>query len=219
MATSDRTPARPTVPRGRHAPPLEVRLSRQRERLFEAAARVFATTGYADASAESISRAAGMSKATFYEHFSNKEECILALFDRAYQVLIARMLEATTAAGDDPVARMREGMRAFLVALVDFPDEAQTLLVEIIGAGPVAIQRRDEIVASFARVLDRENETHAQDGVLPRFASPHDAFAIVGAIAELASRQLRLGEPEDMLELQPVIERFAFGLLGQAPPE
>jgi AcrR family transcriptional regulator len=219
MATSDRTPTRPTVPRGRHAPPLEVRLTRQRERLFEAAAHVFATTGYADASAESISRAAGMSKATFYEHFANKEECILALFDRAYRVLLERMIAATTAAGDDPVARMREGMRAFLVALVDYPNEAQTLLVEIIGAGPAAIRRRDEIVASFAQVLDRENETHAQEGVLRRFASPHDAFAIVGAIAELASRQLRLREPEHPLELQPVIERFAFGLLGMAPPE
>jgi AcrR family transcriptional regulator len=218
MASPDRTPIRPAVPRGRHAPPLEVRLSRQRERLFEAAAFVFATTGYADASAESISRAAGMSKATFYEHFANKEECIVALFDEAYRVLIERMVVAATAAGEDPVARMREGMRAFLVALVDYPNHAQTLLVEIIGAGPTAMRRRDEIIASFAQVLERENETHAQDGVLPRFSSPHDAFAIVGAIVELASRQLRLGVPEHPLDLQPVIERFAFGLLGHAPP-
>jgi AcrR family transcriptional regulator len=218
MATPDRTPTRPAVPRGRHAPPLEVRLERQRQRLFEAAAAVFAATGYADASAESISRAAGMSKATFYEHFANKEECILALFDQAYAVLLERMVAAATSAGDDPVARMREGMRAFLVALVDYPNEAQTLLVEIIGAGPAAMRRRDEIVASFATVLDRENEAHAQDGVLPRFASPQDAFAIVGAIVELTSRQLRLREPEQPLDLQPVIERFAFGLLGQQPP-
>jgi AcrR family transcriptional regulator len=195
-----------------------VRLTRQRERLFEAAAHVFAETGYADASAESISRAAGMSKATFYEHFENKEACILALFDRAYGVLMDRIVSAATAAGEDPVARMRDGMRAFLVALVDYPNDAQTLLVEIIGAGPAAMERRDEIIASFAQVLDRENEAHAQEGVLPRFASPHDAFAIVGAIVELASRQLRLGEPAHPLDLQPVIERFAFGLLGQAPP-
>ena len=53
-----------TVPRGRHAPPLEVRLNVQRQRLFEAAAKVFSTVGYADASAEAISREAGMSKAT-----------------------------------------------------------------------------------------------------------------------------------------------------------
>src|SRR5207248_8033085 len=72
---------RATVPRGRHAPPLEVRLSVQRGRLFKAAADVFARVGYADATAEAIAREAGMSKATFYEHFANKEECILALFD------------------------------------------------------------------------------------------------------------------------------------------
>ena len=218
MVESDRTPPRPAVPRGRHAPPLEVRLAQQRERLFEAAATVFATTGYADASAESISRAAGMSKATFYEHFDNKEACILALFDAAYQVLLSRILGAVAEAGEDPVARMRNGMRAFLLVIDEFPNEAQTLLVEIIGAGPAAIRRRDEIIASFAQVLFSENEAHAQEGVMPRFKDPLDAFAIVGAIAELVSRQLRLGEPEHSADLQPVIERFAFGLLGLEPP-
>ena len=95
MAAAER-PA-PTVPRGRHAPPLEVRLSVQRRRLFEAAADVFARVGYADASAEAISREAGMSKATFYEHFANKEECILALFDEA----ATEVMRAMSAASDD----------------------------------------------------------------------------------------------------------------------
>jgi AcrR family transcriptional regulator len=218
MAQSDRTHTRPAVPRGRHAPPLEVRLAQQRERLFEAAAHVFVETGYADASAESISRAAGMSKATFYEHFANKEECILALFDAAYQVVLSRILAAVAQAGEHPVARMREGMREFLVVIDEFPNQAQTLLVEIIGAGPEAMKRRDEIIARFAQVLFDENETHAQEGVMPRFADPLDAFAIVGSIAELVSRQLRLGEPAHSADLQPVIERFAFGLLRLDPP-
>src|SRR5438552_17892639 len=85
-----------TVPRGRHAPPLEVRLSVQRRRLFEAAAAVFARVGYADASAEAISREAGMSKATFYEHFANKEECILALFDEAAMVVTRALVHVST---------------------------------------------------------------------------------------------------------------------------
>ena len=69
--------------RGRHAPPLEVRLPLQRERLLRAAADEFAQVGFAGASSETISRRAGMTKATFYEHFSNKEECMIALFDTA----------------------------------------------------------------------------------------------------------------------------------------
>ena len=92
-----------SVPRGRHAPPLDVRLGVQRQRLFEAAAAVFARVGYAEASAEAISREAGMSKATFYEHFANKEECILALFDDA----AAQVTHAMAAAGQEaPDARM-----------------------------------------------------------------------------------------------------------------
>jgi hypothetical protein len=133
-------------------------------------------------------------------------------------VLLSRIMGAIAEAGEDPVARMREGMRAFLVVIDEYPNEAQTLLVEIIGAGPAAMQRRDEIVASFAQVLFTENEGQAREGVMPRFADPLDAFAVVGAIAELVSRQLRLGEPEHSADLQPVIERFAFGLLGLEPP-
>src|SRR5512138_2753022 len=89
--------SRETVPRGRHAPPIEVRQEVQRRRLFEAAAAVFARVGYAEASAEGISREAGMSKATFYEHFGNKEECILALFDHSATMLLTAMAESTGA--------------------------------------------------------------------------------------------------------------------------
>ena len=48
----------------------------------------------------------------------------------------------------------------------------------------------------------------------PRFASKDDAFAIVGAIVELVSRQLRTGVPADVRHLEPVIERLIFGLLA-----
>ena len=82
---------RDIVPRGRHAPPLAVRLDVQRRRLFAAAAAVFARSGYADASAEGISREAGMSKATFYEHFANKEECLLAMFDTGVEEVMGEM--------------------------------------------------------------------------------------------------------------------------------
>src|SRR6266516_7551103 len=100
---------RATVPRGRHPPPLETRLSVQRGRLFEAAADVFSRVGYAEASSEAIAREAGMSKATFYEHFANKEECILALFDEAATEVMRAMAQASDAAGVDPRERWRAG--------------------------------------------------------------------------------------------------------------
>jgi len=207
---------RATVPRGRHAPPLEVRLSVQRRRLFEAAAAEFARSGYAEASAEAISRAAGMSKATFYEHFANKEECILALFDEAATEVLRVMAQATEAGGADPIERLRGGLRAFLAMLARYPNESQTLLVEIIGAGPRAVQRRDEVFALFAEAITAENATAARAGRLAPLASPDDAYAVVGAVAELASRQIRLGVPSDVRDLEPVIERLMLGVMARS---
>ena len=203
--------------RGRHAPPPEVRVPRQRERLLRAAAAEFAQLGYTGASSESISRRAGMSKATFYEHFANKEECIMALFDVAAAGVARAMVEAVRELGAaEPAERIKAATRAFLTALADHPEYAQTLLVEIIGAGPNAAHRRDEIMQRFADQLDADNAAAAERKLIARFASPYDAFAIVGAITELVSRQVRLGEPSDVLELAPVIDRLFDGVLRPA---
>ena len=212
---------RETVPRGRHAPPLQVRQERQRRRLNAAAARVFARCGYADATAEAIAREAGMSKATFYEHFDNKEDCICALFDEATQTLLAAIAgdggdggPATTRA--DARHRYQRSVAAFLEVIADNPDHAQTLLVEIIGAGPRAMERRDRVLSAFADYIEFRNREDAETGVVPRLASPHDAFAIVGAVVELASRQIRTGVPADIRELEPVVERLIAGVLAAA---
>jgi AcrR family transcriptional regulator len=157
-----------------------------------------------------------MSKATFYEHFANKEEAILALFDDSSTRLLEQLVTAVRDAPDEPAARMRAGLHAFVAALNESRDAAQTFLVEIIGAGPRAAERRDAILERFAAAIDAENARAAGKYGAARFRSPHDAYALVGAAVELCSRQLRLGEPPNLLDLEPVIERLAMGLLDRS---
>jgi AcrR family transcriptional regulator len=204
-----------TVPRGRHAPPLEVRLNVQRGRLFQAAAKVFSEQGYADASAEAISREAGMSKATFYEHFANKEECILALVEAAGQA--SRMAVAAAASSTEDLfeAKVHARVHAFLGGLAAFPEMARVVLVDVIGVGPTGAAKREEMLSGFADFLVEENRRAHEGYGAPLFASRDDAFAIVGAIVELAARQLRTGQPEDIRDLEPVIERMTAGVLEQ----
>lgn len=204
-----------SIPRGRHAPPLQVRLEVQRDRLLTASAVVFGREGYAKATAEGIAREAGMSKATFYEHFTNKEDAILALFDSSAELVAERMAEATRRVEEAPAAQIVAGGRAFLQTLAEFPDRARTLLVEIIGAGPRAVERRDAMLEHFAALIDAENAAAHRHSGARRFREG-DAFAIVGAVFELSSRQLRLGVPATLAELEPVIERLALGLLHEA---
>jgi AcrR family transcriptional regulator len=213
--------SRETVPRGRHAPPLEVRQDRQRRRLFVAAAAVFARCGYAEATAEGIAREAGMSKATFYEHFDNKEACIVALFDAAMETIFGAMgaNEADPAGQGDPRTRYKRNVSTFLEAIAAFPDTAQTLLVEIIGAGPKAMERRDGVLNGFAEYIYARNAQDFEAGLVPRFASLADCYALVGAIVELASRQLRRKEPKDIRDLEPVLDRMISGMLAMSPEQ
>ena len=204
-----------TVPRGRHAPPLEVRLNVQRQRLFEAAAKVFSTVGYAEAGAESISREAGMSKATFYEHFANKEECILTLVEAAGQASRMAVAAAAVDAEENFQAKVHARVHAFLRGLAMFPEMARVVMVDVIGVGPAGAAKRDEMLQAFGDFLVEENRRAHESYGAPLFATPDDAYAIVGAIMELASRQLRTGHPPDMADLEPIIERIVAGVLEQ----
>jgi AcrR family transcriptional regulator len=202
--------------RGRHAPPPEVRLPLQRQRLLRAAAAEFSEQGYAAASAASIARRAGMSKATFYAHFANKLACMVALVDRANEMVAGAMAAAARSAGTiDAAARLHAGTRAYLAAIAEYPEFARALLVEIVGAGPKAMAKRDQGMQLFAAILDAENAAAADRGRSPRFASSYDSYAIVGGITELVSRHVRLGEPEDVFELGPVIDRLIDGVLAR----
>jgi AcrR family transcriptional regulator len=214
----DRTSPAAPLPRGRHAPPLEVRIGVQRARLFAAAAAVFARSGYAEATAEGIAREAGMSKATFYEHFANKEECLLALFDAASDEVLRAMRAG--AGPREGVASyeewLRRGLRAFLETLAAYPSESRTLLVEVIGAGPRAAARRDAFLDAFAEVIHRDNADNAPAFGAPLFASMDDAFTVIGGIAEVVSRQLRTQQPADIRDVEPTLLRLMFGIIAQA---
>ncbi len=202
------------VARGRHAPPPEIRLPLQRQRLLRAAAAEFAERGYAQTGADSISRRAKMSKATFYTHFDNKEDCMLALITSTIELLQPQILAV---AGDltvgTPVDRIRAGINASLAVLAEFPAYFQAVFVESQAAGARAAAIREQTMQWFADFLDARNAAAAQEGQISRFISPHDSYALIGAISELLSRQVVRGVPEDPFELAPVIERLILGVL------
>lgn len=55
---------------------------RARDRLLDAALQLFVERGYVAVRVEDIARAAGISRASFYKHFSEREEILAELFAR-----------------------------------------------------------------------------------------------------------------------------------------
>jgi AcrR family transcriptional regulator len=106
-----------------------------RHRLIEAMTQTVAKRGYLGASIAQVTAAAGVARATFYEHFHDREECFLAAYREAVEVLEG--IRAQAASPDtDPYAT--------LAALIDatFADRARArlLLIEAL-AGPPGLRR------------------------------------------------------------------------------
>lgn len=68
-----------------------------REAIMNSALELFADRGYDAVRVEDVARAAGVSRATFYNHFSERDEVLGALFER----LLAVNLLATDGEGPD----------------------------------------------------------------------------------------------------------------------
>lgn len=85
----------------------------RRDTLLDAAAEVFARSGYNRASLEEIATTAGVSKALIYEHFDSKRELHVELVNRQAAEVFGR-LEAAAEKGGTGQERLRLGVDAFL---------------------------------------------------------------------------------------------------------
>src|SRR2546421_4217944 len=119
------------LPRGPHHLERAVVLASQRGRMLDAMAEAVAAKGYGAATVADVVAGAGVSRRTFYEHFSDKEECFLAAYDAGVDILLGHLVEQAAAAdGLDWRERTRRGVRAYLDVLAAEPAFARTFLIE-----------------------------------------------------------------------------------------
>ena len=165
--------------------------------------RAVAELGYRDTNVQDVLERSGVSRPTFYEYFGNKDECFIAAVEEAGTRLRMRIEEAAGGAGGDWRDRLRAGLSELLQFISDEPDAAHSLFVDARIAGPVTLQRRDELLDYFAAWIDSE----ARDGVggAPAQIS---AAGVVGGIETLLHSRLNKGETE-LQGLLPSLMYFA----------
>src|ERR1019366_1423064 len=120
----------------------------QRARLLEAIVSLTATSGYAQTRVGDLASSAGVSRATFYELFKNKEECFIAAHDELSECLLADTAGVLTGKG------RKRPTDAIVGAIVEFaagqPEQFSFLTYEAMLAGPTAWDRRERLIAALA---------------------------------------------------------------------
>lgn len=150
------------LPRGRHKLDRDVVLASQRGRLITAFAKLAAEGGYDNVTIIDIVSLAGTSKRTFYEHFDDKEDCLLQSFETAREILMAAILSEAGPV-EDPVERIRVGVRAYIRTLAELPDFARLFLSESMAAGPKLADLWLEAVDALSVVIHSWREESRRD--------------------------------------------------------
>lgn len=175
-----------------------------RERILVAMVEIVAKRGYHGATIDHIVKRAGVSRATFYEHFDNREDCLLAGFDEAAVELQRRMEAAVAEAGDWP-DQVRAALAAFVEYAVANPALARTCIVESVTAGPAAMERYERSLRSYVPLLRLGREQGNADGELPDELED----LIIGGLVWMVHQRLLRNEIDAIRALVPTMLEFA----------
>jgi len=168
----------------------------QAERILRALASVVAEKGYPAMTVGDIASRASISLSTFYAHFADKEEAMLAAVDSGSAQMLATTLPAFRRAPDWPHAV--RGAFGSMFAFCAVETEYTTLgAVDVYAAGKRAMEQRDRVMESMEALLVPGFERNPD-------ASPIAAEAIGGAIYSMIYDQVRRGGAESMQEIAPL---------------
>lgn len=173
----------------------------QRRRILLAMAEAVAAKGYVAVSVGDVIAAAGVSRATFYEQFADKQDCFLAAFDAASDRVMANVRTAMRAPADP--SGFDALMTAYLDALADAPEFARVFLVDISAVGPEGIARRAAGQQRFATAVAA---LFGARSAADRFACE----ALVAAIAGMVTARVAAGDVESLRSLRrPIVDLAA----------
>ena len=168
----------------------------QRSRLLAAAVRTVEELGYARATVAHITRRARVSRRTFYDLFSSREDCLGAVLKDAAR----RIGVEIDRAGLEDLG-WRERVRTGLWAILSFFDRepvlARMCVVQSLRGGQGVLERREEILRGLARVVDEGRLEGPRGGECP----PLTAEGLVGAAFAIVYARLLRGDREPLTGL------------------
>jgi AcrR family transcriptional regulator len=196
---------------GQRLPPDEVARN-QRERLFAALVAVVAEKGYEATRVADLLELSGVSRSAFYEHFGDKEACLLAALDAFVGPTIGAI--ANVNASNEPLGeeQTRAAFEATIRLIVAQPATSRMCFVEIYAAGPQAVERVDRTTDIFQDFVGATlHRMPGREGMPPEIVR-----AVFGGLRRIIHTRLYRGEEEELIELIP--QMWNWGLSYLPPP-
>ena len=185
--------------------------SAHRKRLLAAMAQTLRSREYHDVTIADIVQAARTSRRTFYEHFADKEECVVELL-RDSVARTVRRIEADV----DPEApwpdQARQAIESLVGSVAAEPEVHLTWLRAAPSLGPRGRALSREAMASFIALTQSLADTPALHAAGLATPSRQQSIVLVGGLRELID--ITLEEGGDLHDVVGVATDATMLLLG-----
>lgn len=166
-----------------------------RARLLAAAEQIVSTEGAERFTASVVASVAGVSRTTFYATFTDRQDCLLALFDEIADGLREAMYAAYV--GESSwLDGVRASVCALLALLDSRPNVARFMIVGGLSADSPLVIRRRRVLADLACSLEADSPDRASLAAVP-FGSE----AVVSGAASIIHSRLREDPTPALLDL------------------
>lgn len=202
MATKRETKPQ-TLPRGRHGLPRELIVENQRARLVSSMIEAVAELGYGKATIAKVIKLAKISRRTFYETFTDKEDCYRAAYEASFEFLHERTLAAVEAEGWP--GSVSGGLEALLESLAAHPKLATFVLISPAGVDDAAASRHHLAMRELVEILVSKAPAAGSAGV----ATATQVEALAGGFSRLTAMKVGAGKSDELPALLPdLVELF-----------
>ena len=197
------------LPRGRHGLSRDQVVNSQRTRMLRAMAEAMTESGYVGTPVAEIIKRAGVSRETFYQQFSSKQDCFLAALNETISQLADSMTPGLHTPGTT-VDKMRNLIGRYLDAVAGDPVMARMFLIESFAAGPEVAERRAVLQRRFIDALAEFVGADTDEG---RFACE----TFIAAIIAMVTSRVATGDIESIPGLLEPLTGLVARVLAQLP--
>jgi AcrR family transcriptional regulator len=159
--------------------------------MLRAVAEAVAEKGFVRVTVADVISRAGVSRETFYEQFSDKEDCFRTALEEGARTLHEILGAVIAGTEGDSVQKFEELLKAYLNTLASEPAFAKAFLIDAYGAGPAVTERRLELQQRFVDLVD---EIFKDDPSSDRFACE----VLVAAVSSLVTARVGRGRMSEL---------------------
>jgi AcrR family transcriptional regulator len=169
----------------------------RRQLLIDAFTKVAAERGYEQVTIDEVVATAGLSRASFFEYFDSKRQCLAASYDAFFDRLTAQARVACAAEETWP-AGVRAAVIASLEFLLETASRARLFMVEAVAGGLPLFERRLALTERLAKMLGGGRQRIPDTTELPASTE----WILVGGVLARVSEHLLEEEPDALAELE-----------------